>query len=59
MTIQGRIPRRNQINLLTKEELAIIKVMQEVEKLGADPLLTEVIDLLSQAREKLADFVDK
>ncbi len=51
-------PRRNQIFRLTPAEVDIYNVMQRIEKLGAHPLLTETINALSEARERLADWVE-
>ena len=51
-------PRRNRIDLLTPEELAIYNLIQEIEKLGADVRLTNTINHLSNAKNSLADFVD-
>lgn len=56
--VVGGFTRRSQIQLLTPVELAIYTTMQETEKLGAHPALTDVINLLSQARERLADWVE-
>lgn len=53
------IPRRARLDLMTTGERAIYEVMQEVEKMGAHVLLTETVILLGQAREKLADWVDR
>lgn len=53
------IPRRIRLDLMTPAEKAITTSMQEVESAGCDPLLTEAVTLLSQAREKVADYVDK
>lgn len=52
------IPRRIRLDLLTPEELAIYNMVVEIEKLGAHPLLTEVVILLGQARDRLADWVE-
>lgn len=52
------IPRRARIDLLTPEELSIYNIIGEIEKLGAHPLLTGTVVLLSDARYKLADWVD-
>lgn len=52
------IPRRNRIDLNTPAELAIRKACEEVEKIGADIRLTDAVNLLHQAREKVADFLD-
>lgn len=52
------IPRYVRIDLMTLEELAIYNVIGEIEKLGAHPLLTDVVILLGEARSKLADWVD-
>jgi hypothetical protein len=56
---ENEIPRRCYINKLTPTELSIYECLGKVEELGADPLLTEVSELLSQARSKLADWVDR
>lgn len=52
------IPRRARLDLNTKAELAIHNAVQEVEKAGADPKLTDAINLLQKARELVADYVD-
>jgi hypothetical protein len=52
------IPRRIQLDHCTSAELAIVNAVNEVEKLGADVLLTDAVVLLQQARDKVADFVD-
>lgn len=52
------IPRRSCIDLNAPAELAIRKAIQSVEYIGADPLLTESVVLLSQAFDKLADYID-
>jgi len=51
-------PRRNRLDLNTKAELAIYEAIQEVEKVGADVRLTEIVILLGKAKGLLADFVD-
>lgn len=40
-------------------ERAIQNAVDEVEKLGADPVLTDIVVALGNAREKLADFIEK
>jgi hypothetical protein len=52
------IPRRIRLDLLTTEELAMFHMVGEIEKLGAHPLLTDVVVLLGEARNKLSDWVD-
>jgi hypothetical protein len=52
------VPRRSQLNLNTPAELAIRDAMIAVEEAGAHPLLTDAVNLLQQARDKVADFVD-
>lgn len=52
------IPRRNRIDLMSNSELAIYKAMVQVEKEGAHLILTDVINLLAQAKEKLSNFID-
>ena len=53
------IPRRSYVNLLTAEETMLRNALIAVESLGADPLLTACVVAISQARERLADWVDK
>ena len=43
----------------TPAERAIQVAVDEVEKVGADPVLTEIVVMLGNAREKLADFIEK
>ena len=52
------IPRRIRVDLMTPAELAIRHAMLAVENVGADVLLTDAVNLLQQAREKVADYVD-
>lgn len=52
-------PRRICLWKMTPAELAIREAALEVEKAGAHPLLTEAINLLYQARERVADYVDR
>lgn len=54
----AQIPRRNRVDRMTVEELAIRAVVRDVEALGADPRLTAAVTLLHQARERVADYVD-
>lgn len=51
-------PRRNRVDLYTPAETAIREAMLAVENAGAHPLLTDAVVLLSQAKEKVADFVE-
>ena len=52
------LPRRIRLDLMTPEELALYNMVDEIEKLGAHPLLTDVVVLLGDARSKLSDWVD-
>jgi len=52
-------PRRHRVDLLTPAELQIRDAVFTVEDMGADPLLTEAVVLLQQARDKVADYVDR
>lgn len=54
----SNFPRRIQFDLMTPAEVAIHNATQEVEKLPADPMLTEAVMLLKRALDKVADFVD-
>lgn len=50
--------RRNVLSLNTEAELSIYNAMQEVEKIGADPKLTEAVTLLAKAKELVSDYED-
>lgn len=54
-----QFPRRSRLDLCTPAELAIYNAMTEVEKVGADVRLTEAVILLSQAKDKVADYIDE
>lgn len=56
--MENEIPRRNRLDLNTPAEKAIYEAIQEVEKVGADTKLTEVIVMLGKARNLLSDYVD-
>jgi hypothetical protein len=55
---ESDIPRRSYINKMTPAELAIWNAMQEVEKLPADIRLTDAVNLLKDAQNKVSDYVD-
>lgn len=50
--------RRNRLDLMTSSESAIQNAIWEVEKVGADEMLTEVVILLGKAKDLLSDFID-
>lgn len=50
--------RRRDIQRMTPAELAIGEAIRMVEAFAADPRLTDAVILLSQAQEKVADYVD-
>lgn len=52
-------PRRQNIAKMTDAEFQIYKSVQRVEMMGCNPLLTEAITLLQQARDKVSDYVDR
>lgn len=52
------ISRRCFIEKLTKEEYEIWRCIQQIEKLPADVRLTECINMLQQAKDKLGDYID-
>lgn len=52
------LPRRCYVNKLTPEELKIREAILEVEKLGAHVMLTEVVTKLTDAKDRLADWID-
>ena len=51
--------RRADMQRMTPAELSIFKAMQEVEEVGCDPLLTDAVCFLQDARNKLADYIDR
>lgn len=51
--------RRCNIDRMTEAELAIRRAIIEVEKVGADPRLTDSVCLLSAAQTRLADYIDR
>lgn len=57
-TVEHGFPRRNRIDLHTAAESAIRHAIQVVEQAGAHPLLTDAVVLLSEAQNKVADFVE-
>lgn len=52
------VPRKNNLETMVPAEKAIFAAAQEVEKLPPSPLLTDAINLLHQARDKVAEYVD-
>ena len=58
-TTMNDFPRRSQLDQCTPAELAIYAAMDEVEKVGSDSRLTDAITKLFEARNLVADFVDK
>jgi hypothetical protein len=52
------IPRRNRMAEWIPAEHAIFHAVDVVEKTGCHPLLTEAINLLHEAQNKVADYVE-
>ena len=52
------IPRRVNYQKMVPAERLILKSMQETEKIGADPKLTEAITLLNKAKDLISDYID-
>ena len=52
------IPRRCRLDQFVPAERAIYDATQAVEAMPADVRLTDAVNLLEQARRKVADFVD-
>lgn len=52
------IPRRARMDQWTPAERSIYDAMQAVEEMPADVRLTNAVNLLHQARDLVADFVD-
>lgn len=54
-----KIPRRACLYLHVPAETAITAAIDAVENLGADVRLTEAVNLLSEARDKVSDYIDE
>ena len=52
------VPRRYRLDRQTPAEAAIRHAIDAVEAAGCDPCLTDAVNLLIAAREKVGDFVD-
>jgi hypothetical protein len=55
---KNEIPRRNRLDLNNPAEKAICNAIEEVEKVGADAKLTDVVVMLVKAKDLLSDYVD-
>lgn len=53
------IPRRNRTDLYTPAETAIFDAIDAVEALGADTRLTDAVNLLGDAKSKVADYIEE
>ena len=51
-------PRRCDTRRNTPAELFIRAAVEEFEAVGADPRLTDAVNLLQEAREAVADYID-
>lgn len=51
-------PRRRRVDLSTPEEKAIREAISKVEAAGAHPWMTEAVTLLTEALERVADYVE-
>lgn len=58
MKAKEEIPRRNRMDKWSTAEKAIYDAIQEVEKMGCDIRLTEVVIKLSEAQNSIADYID-
>ena len=58
MQFENGRSRRSQMLLWTPAERAIFDAMQAVEAMPAHPLLTEAVQMLAQAQDRVADFVE-
>lgn len=55
----NEVPRRSRLDLNTPEEKKIYEIISAIEQLGADPLLTDCVNRLLEAKNNLSDWVDK
>lgn len=51
-------PRRNCLDASHQAELAIRAAIDAVEALGADPLLTDAVIKLGEAKDRVADWLE-
>ena|ERR1041385_7346322 len=56
--VAAGIPRRICVDKMTEAELAIRAAMEAVERAGGHIALTDAINLLHLAKNRVADFVD-
>jgi len=59
MQMVDGFPRRSRLNWNTRAELAIRDAIHAVEAAGCHELLTEAVTLLGEAKDKVADFVER
>jgi hypothetical protein len=52
------IPRKHRLDLMIPAELAIMRAKSVVEETGCHVLLTEALNLLSEAQDKVAEYWD-
>jgi len=51
-------PTRADMRLMSAAELEIFNAVHTVESLGADKALTDAVNLLHQARDRVADYLE-
>jgi len=56
--MENTIPRRCRLDLMTPAELAIRNAILEIEKLGCDTKLTDIVFMLDKAKDLTSDFID-
>lgn len=59
MSETRELPRRVYMDMWSPAERAIYDAAQAVEGMGADVRLTEAVNLLAEARNRVADYVDE
>jgi len=53
------VPRRNILSEQEDIELQFNQLIQEVEKMGADVALTDAVRLLTEAKDRVSDYIDR
>lgn len=56
--MEDNIPRKACLDKLEPAEKAIYDAMQKVEEMPADVRLTDAVNLLQQAFDKVAEYID-
>lgn len=57
-TVENNVPRRFREDLLLPIEKQLLDCVREIEKLPADVRLTDAVNIVLCAKDKVADFIE-